>query len=89
MIRDFLVGYTEPQVDWEEGSMLFKATGTIVFEKKLDKTGLSEKLQGLNEEEIKKILFNLPGLDRVSVGFWPFWVRSMPNSQSKIEVIFE
>jgi hypothetical protein len=89
VIRDFLVNYTEPQMDWKEGSMIFKATGTIVFEKKLDKTGLSEKLQGLNEEEIKKLLFNLPGLDRVSVGFWPFWVRSMPNSQSKIEVIFE
>lgn len=88
-IRDFSVGYTEPQVNWISGSMLFKATGTIVFEKKVDKEGLPEKLRGLNEEEIKKVLFNLPGLDRVSVNFWPFWVKSMPTNSAKIEVIFE
>ena len=88
-IRDFSVGYTEPQMNWTSGSMLFKATGTIVFEEKVDKEDLPEKLRGLNEEEIKKVLFNLPGLDRVSVNFWPFWVKSMPTNSAKIEVIFE
>lgn len=88
-IRDFSVGYTEPQVDWSAGSMVFRATGTIVFEEKTDKASLPERLRGLNEEEIKKVLFDWPGLDRVSVGFWPFWVRSMPADASKIEVIFE
>jgi len=89
VIRDFSVGYTEPQMSWASGGMVFKATGTIVFEEKIDKDGLPEKLKGLNEEEIKKVLFNLPGLDRVSVNFWPFWVKSMPGNASKIEVIFE
>jgi hypothetical protein len=88
-IRDFSVGYTEPQMSWASGSMVFRATGTIVFEEKVDKEGLSEKLKGLNEEEIKKVLFDLPGLDRVSVNFWPFWVKSMPNNPTRIEVIFE
>lgn len=88
-IRDFSVGYTEPQVDWVSGSMLFKATGTIVFEEKTNRESLPEKLQGLNEEEVKKVLFDLPGLDRVTVNFWPFWVKTMPTKASKIEVIFE
>jgi hypothetical protein len=88
-IRDFSVNYAEPQVDWVSGSMLFKATGTIVFEEKTNKENLPEKLKGLNEEEIKKVLFDLPGLDRVSVNFWPFWVKSMPSRASKIEVVFE
>lgn len=54
---------------------------TSVFDKKA--------IVGLSREQVKNYFTRQPGVKKVFVEFWPFWVRSVPKSEShiKIEII--
>ena len=54
----------------------------------IDEAVVKEQARGLRYGDIQSKLESIPGIDTVDTQFWPFWVRSVPNDVSRIEVKF-
>lgn len=47
------------------------------------------KFKGLSQEEIIDYFRVIPGIEKVRVNFWPFWVTKAPKLSNHIEIIVE
>ncbi len=61
-----------------------KATPDIVW--MYDKEKLRADLLGKSRAELKNILLNYTGIDRVEIKMSPFWIRTLPTDPKKIEI---
>jgi len=86
-VRDFVLNYNKATVDLTERAMSFSVDGSIVFESDIDIPSLKRQLFGQNEEELKRIIFLLAGLEKANISIWPFWVKRVPTSQKRVEII--
>ncbi len=57
--------------------------------RKIDADALKEKIVGKSEIELKKMVFELSGLESATISLWPFWVKTVPNKLNKITVVVE
>ena len=39
-----------------------------------------------NEEELKTLIFSVPGVVSGEVHFWPFWIGRIPKNMEKVVV---
>jgi hypothetical protein len=69
--------------------MIFPVGGTIVFVPDINKESLTAELLGKDENALKSLVFSLPGLDKASISFWPFWVHVAPQDSNKLNIVIE
>ncbi|OGZ58251.1 MAG: hypothetical protein A3B96_03480 [Candidatus Spechtbacteria bacterium RIFCSPHIGHO2_02_FULL_43_15b] len=50
---------------------------------------MKEKVIGKSEVDVRRVLSSYPGVKEAKVTFWPFWVNSIPDDPSRIEIIIE
>ena len=50
---------------------------------------MKEKVIGKSEVDVRRVLSSYPGVKEAKVTFWPFWVNSIPDDSSRIEIIIE
>lgn len=86
-VREFSVDYGAPQVNLAGALMSFSAEGEVVFESNLDVEELKREFAGQNEEELRKAVFFLSGLERANISLWPFWVKKVPRNLEKVQII--
>ncbi|MBP6855414.1 MAG: hypothetical protein KBC26_00305 [Candidatus Pacebacteria bacterium] len=55
----------------------------------LDAGTIASNSVGKKELDLKKELLALPGVDKMTVSFWPFWVGSAPSRVDRITVTIE
>lgn len=84
----FKTDYSASTVDVSLG----KATVNLNFSsgayKNIDKNSLSLSFLGESANQIKTTINNALGdkVSKVQINFWPFWVTSVPNNQSRVSV---
>ncbi len=88
-VSTFTLTYSPPKVNLDLGTELFNATGTVVFEEHVDKDGFLKRILGLSEEDLKKTVFALPGLQKANISLWPFWVHTVPTNANRVTLTFE
>lgn len=73
-------------INWEDqkGAMTVRVTHTTVPNFSLDT--LKSKLSGRSEEEAEGYLRGLKGVQSASIDLWPFWVRTVPRIDQRIEL---
>lgn len=85
------ISYTQSvaKVDWEnaESTVAIKVTHSTIPKISLD--SLKEKLAGRTSDEAKEYLEGLPGVRSASMKLWPFWVKSIPRIEKRIEINLE
>jgi len=85
------ISYTQSvkKVDWEDAQAIIgvRVTHTTVPQISIDT--LREKLAGRSEDEAKEYLEGLPGVRSAAMRLWPFWVRSVPRIEQRIDISFE
>ncbi|MFH0712898.1 MAG: hypothetical protein V2A55_03565 [Candidatus Jorgensenbacteria bacterium] len=86
-VKEFVMSYGEPRIDFEKTSMVFPVEGKVVFEPNLDVEELKREFAGQNEEELRKTVFFLSGLERANISLWPFWVQEVPANPDKVKII--
>ncbi|MEI7838232.1 MAG: hypothetical protein WCI37_00400 [bacterium] len=52
----------------------------------LDKQNLKDQIAGKKSADVKSIINAYPGVDNVSIKFFPFWVNAVPKDQNKIVI---
>lgn len=88
-VRDFSMEYSTSTVDFTDGKMNFSVNGVLTYEPKIDLENFKSQILGLDGEALKTLIFALPGLQKANISFWPFWVKSVPNHLSKVNIIAE
>ncbi len=86
-VREFSIDYGEPEINLNESSVNFSVEGEVVFEPDLDVEKLKQEFAGQNEEELRKTVFFLSGLERANISLWPFWVNKVPGDPDKVKII--
>lgn len=73
----------------ERGTLEFNAAveESVVFS--ADRGNLAKNLLGKNEAEIRDYLSTQTAVESAKVSFWPFWVKSVPNSEEKLKLIIQ
>lgn len=80
------LNYGSTTLDLAKGLMNFKLTGSLVYEPAVDVTSVKAKIAGVDEANLKSIVFGITGLQKANISFWPFWVSTVPQDQSKIDL---
>jgi len=88
-VYNFILNYGTPQVNLDQGVINFNATGTVVFEENIDKNVFKTQAFGMSEDNLKKAVFALPGLEKANISLWPFWVHNVPTSPGRVSITFE
>ena len=83
--------------EWEIGEINKDENGKIsipVFVSqnsiaKIDIDKIKSEIAGKNELELRKYFVNIKGIKATDIGFWPFWVKSIPSSPDKINITID
>ena len=86
-VKEFSIDYGEANIDFAETSVVFPVEGEVVFEPDLNVEELKQEFAGQNEEELRKTVFFLSGLERANISLWPFWVNRVPVDPDKVKII--
>lgn len=81
--------YNNPTVDWKLSKMTLPLNYSAVYWHPIDVGQLTNAVAGKSSTDLKSYVLNLPGVDKVSVSFWPFWVNSVPSKTNKINITVE
>lgn len=87
LVEDTLtINYKDPVLNFEKGKGTFKveAKQDVAWEVKESK--LKKMLAGKNEVQSRKAVTGFPEIKTLRVKLWPFWLRSIPSDESKINI---
>lgn len=84
--RDESIEYLQPHVNWQEGMMSVPVEYNVNFWRPIDGQGVGVHIAGKKEIDVKSYVLGLPGVDSLTISFWPFWVGSAPSDEERISV---
>ncbi|MEX1014662.1 MAG: hypothetical protein WDZ80_05885 [Candidatus Paceibacterota bacterium] len=88
-INEDNIEYSNISVNEEEGIMTFDMTGSLMVEPVLDENSFKAQILGKQEIEIRSVMFSIPKLEKADVSLWPFWVKSIPDRENKVDIVFQ
>lgn len=56
---------------------------------KIEPAKFKKQLAGKNKQEVEYLLTRQAGINLTKVNLWPFWVKKVPNSESRIKIKIE
>jgi len=85
-IKNYQLEYGVGRADFTKGQMSFPINFKGVFWKPIDIEKLKQSVLSKKEEELKTLIFSLPGVEKAAVSFWPFWVKKVPNNIKRVKI---
>lgn len=85
--KNIELSYTPASADFSAGTMSLPVKFGVSLESGLDQEALKTIIAGKNKSELEGLSF--PGIEKITVSFWPFWVRTIPADVSRIKVSAE
>jgi hypothetical protein len=85
-IDEFTINYSSTTLNLDKGLMTFNVSGNLVYEPAVDLADLQKAIAGRDAASLKTLIFNIPGLEKANISFWPFYVTSVPKDLSKIQL---
>ncbi len=78
--------YADPQIDFAKKQMQLTVRASREVTVLLDNLSLRQRVSGKSLRELRTDLIAIPGLERVQISVWPFWVTQVPSDIDKITV---
>ncbi|MCL4404351.1 baseplate J/gp47 family protein [Patescibacteria group bacterium] len=69
-----------------QGQIAFKISGNLVYEPAVDVAAVKGEIAGHDAASLRSTIFGITGFEKANIAFWPFWVTTVPQDQSKIEL---
>ena len=85
----FDLGYGLSKPDFKKGSITVSLKFSSIAARSVNIEELKSKIANKSEEDLKAVVFALPGLESARIALWPFWVMKVPQNLDKITVIIE
>ncbi|MDP3999176.1 MAG: hypothetical protein Q8P76_01110 [bacterium] len=74
------------RADFQSGKMSFLVEFRASLWHRVDIESLKNRSAGRPENDLKAIIFALPGVESATVSLWPFWVGKVPVDLGKIRI---
>ncbi len=87
--NDRKLDYGAARIDFKNGRLSFAFNYEGVYWRPIDIEKFKKLIFSNKENELKIKIFSMPGIEKATVSFWPFWVKSVPGSVNKINVVVE
>jgi hypothetical protein len=73
------------EIDKEK--MMLNISISAKLQTKIPESILSQKdITGMNQDEVREYFTKITGIRDIEIKFWPFWVRSVPNMESHVDI---
>jgi len=83
--KSLKVDYTPETINLDSGKLILSFNISVKIYSDVDLAVFKNGLKGKSLKEAEFFLENQSGITRVRVGFWPFWVKAVPEDLDKIE----
>lgn len=84
--KDHTIEYGEPRFSESGNSLSVAISVDSTWTRPLDVDGFRAESLGKNREELENLMFSIPGIESGRVNFWPFWIGSVPERESRVFV---
>lgn len=81
--------YLELKTDFSQGTMKMSVKINQIVCHKLSSEEIRQLVVGKDKEELNQIFEANPGIKDVEVNLWPMWIRKVPNSLGKINILVD
>ncbi|MBI5147928.1 MAG: hypothetical protein HZA37_02145 [Parcubacteria group bacterium] len=81
------LSYAPASSDFSAGVMSLPVKFGVSLESGLDQEAFKGLISGKKEGELGGLSF--PGIEKITVSFWPFWVREVPSGAARVKVSAE
>jgi len=83
-IKNYTLEYGAPRPDFVQGRISFAVDFKGLFEEPVNVDEFKQKVVGKNEQELKSLVSSYPNIQKFTVSFWPFWIKTVPENIDKI-----
>ena len=87
--KEYKIDYGVGRPDFPNGKMSFTVNYKGTFWQPIDAKAFKNSILKKKESELKIAVFSLQNIEKATISFWPFWVKSVPNDVGKIKTIIE
>jgi hypothetical protein len=84
-VKRYAITYSKGAFD-AQTKFTFPVTYEAELVRTIDQDAVKSKIKGRVEEELRTLIFSLPGIESAKISLWPFWVRRVPLQTEKIRV---
>jgi len=88
-IKSYKLEYGVGRPDFRQGRISFAINFQGVFEEPFDVESFKQKALNKNEKELKTLVSTLPNIQKITISFWPFWVKRVPDDLKRVKVEVE
>ena len=88
-VKDYKIEYGAGRPDFGNGKISFAVNFGGRFSQPVNVDDFRQKVLKQKEQDLKTSVFSLPGVEKATISFWPFWVKSAPNDLKRITVEVE
>lgn len=88
-IKTYRLEYGAGRPDFRQGRISFAINFQGVFEEPFDIESFKQKALNKNEKELKTLVSTLPNIQKVTISFWPFWVKRVPDDLKRVKMEVE
>ena len=88
-VASYDVKFGEAKLVPKEQKLTVPVTFKGIFAYAIDVSNFKGLAKGKAEDDLKSLIFGMPGVQSATVNLWPFWVKSVPPKEDKIMVNVE
>ena len=88
-IKDSKTDYGIGKPDIKQGQLAFMPSFTGTFWQPVDSNSFEKSALSKSQASLKGIIDSFANVDKVTVSFWPFWVKTVPSNPDRVEVEVE
>ncbi len=87
--RNYELKYLSAKPDFENGKLQLAIDYKGIFWRPIDGESLKNSILNKKENELKMAIFSLTGVEKATVSFWPFWVKTVPKNIKRVKIEIE
>lgn len=88
-VKNYKLEYGAGQFDSRRGQLVFNVDFEGAFWQPLNAADLSNKFLAKSEADLRPLINSLANVEKVTISFWPFWVKSVPSDPRRVEIVVE
>ena len=88
-IKEYKTDYGVGEPDIKQGQLAFVPSFTGTFWQPVDSKSFEKSALSKSQASLKAIIDSFANVDKVTISFWPFWVKSVPSNPERVEVQVE
>ncbi len=81
--------YGAGRSDFKQGEISFAVDFQGSFEEPVDTDWFRQQAANKSEQDLRVLISSLPNIQKITISFWPFWVKRSPDNLNRIKVELE